>query len=202
MAFVPFEDTIKAELIFLCLDQPVQNVFHYMVDATPDLTTAEDLAEGLVAWWKNNLQAEVHSGVTLYSVECTIMENENDPGILYTTGLPATGAAASPAMPNNVTVAVQWKTAFRGRSYRGRTYHVGLTESNCENNYLTQAFAASLQTIYSDLLSVTTNVGPAVLGIASRWHNKVQRTTGVITPVVSCSIDRALDSQRRRLPGR
>lgn len=202
MPFIPFANTVRAALTFISLDQVCVNVFHYMVDEGPSMQTMMDLGDGLITWWTTNLRAEVHSGVTLYQVEVINLTQQNAPGVIRTTGLPLAGTSSSAAMPNNVTVAISWKTSLRGRSFRGRTYHIGLTESNCENNYLTTAFAASLQTAYEDLLAINTDVGPAVLVVASRQYNGVVRTNGVATIVESCVVDRGLDSMRKRLPGR
>lgn len=202
MAFVPFNNTIKIEPIFVWDGQRVQNVHYYLVDEFPDLTTAQDLAEAYIAWWDAGMKARTPTNLQLVMVVATIMEEENSPGLEVTTGLPLTGNNASPSLPNNVSVAVKWNTAFRGRSYRGRTYHIGLVEFVVTGNTIDTGYATDLQTLYTDLLVLDTDVGPARMGVASKISNGAFRTVGVITPVESVTVDRTVDSQRRRLPGR
>lgn len=40
------------------------------------------------------------------------------------------GTSSSPALPNDMAVVISWQTAFRGRSYRGRTYTGGHTTTS------------------------------------------------------------------------
>lgn len=202
MEFVPFNNVIKLEAIFLQDLQKVQNVHYYLVDETPNEDTARALAASYVAWFDTEMQNIVSSQVSLIKVVCTIMETETSPGIEYTTGLPISGGNLSPAMPNNVTVAVKWTTGFRGRSYRGRTYHIGLCEIQVLNNEIIPETVSDLIGAYGELIALDTDVGPGIMCIASRFHNKVQRVTGVATPVTDLAVDPVIDSQRRRLPGR
>jgi hypothetical protein len=202
MAFVPFEDTIKLEGVFSWGGQICENVHYFKVDATPDVALCEELAAEYIQWWNQWMMSVVSTGAALTKVKCTIMEAENSPGIEYSTGLPSVGADASPSMPNNVTIAVRWVTALRGRSYRGRTYHIGLTENSVVHNGLLPAALTQLLNGYTELIGLTTSVGPAALCVASRVSNGVERTAGLMTPVDSVVIDGTIDSQRRRLPGR
>lgn len=202
MAFVPFNNTIKLVATFGYDLQYCANVHHYIVDETPDAATATSLAEGYKTWWDTYLKAFCPSALALVRITCTIMENENDPVIEYTTGMPDSATNSEPALPNSVTVAVRWNTNFRGRSYKGRTFHLGLTETQVTGNLLGTSQQTILTTAYGELMAIPTDVGPAIMGVASYYYHGVQRTTGVITPVTSVFIDRTIDSQRRRLPGR
>lgn len=202
MAFVPFNNTIKIEAVYIQDGQYVENVLHYIVDETPNVDTALSLAESWFNWWDTDLKVLQPNTVSLVKIKWTIMENDNDPGGEWTTQLPEVGTYNSPALPNNVTVAVRLVTPFRGRSYRGRIYHVGLTEGVVTGNTVSQTYLDSLIAAYGDMVSLTTDVGPAILGVASRFHNGVERSLGVITPVVSIFVDPIVDSQRRRLPNR
>lgn len=200
--FVPFNNTIKLEALFLYDNQYVENVHNFIVDETPNLDTAISLAEAYKAWWNDRLKAQMPNNLSLNVIKCSIMENANDPAVEYTTGLPLVGSIGATTLPNNCTVAVKWTTGFRGRSYQGRTYHIGIKNSDAGASRITGAFQTILLTAYSDLMTLTVDVGPARLGIASRVAGKVVRNIGVITPVENVFVDTTIDSQRRRLPGR
>lgn len=202
MPFVPFNNTIRLDVIFVQDGQRVENVHHFIVDETPDVATAASLCEAYKTWWVNNLRSSIPTNVSLVEIIGTIMENENDPVVSYTTGLPVAGTSGGHAMPNSVTVAVKLNTAYRGRSYRGRTYYIGLVEEQIDDNKINNTFAATLKGWYEDLMALSVDVGPAVLGVASKYSHKALRQTGVITPVTSVTVDQYIDSQRRRLPGR
>jgi hypothetical protein len=202
MGFVPFNNTIKLEAIFTQDGQRIENVHHFQVDETPDVATCTALAQVYSVWWSDNLQPLVSSTVALTMIRCTILETESSPGVEFTGGLPKSGQGAAAALPMNVTVAVRWVTGLRGRSYRGRTYHIGLPEEHVTMNQVSTAHLTALKAAYEDLMALSIPVGPAVLGVASRVHNGVERPQGVITSAISVFIDPTIDSQRRRLPGR
>lgn len=202
MPFVPFNNTIKAELIFTWQGQRVENVHYFLVDETPNEATAISLAEGLKDWWQVYGKFYSTTEVSLVLIRSTIMETENSPGIEYAVGLPIAGTEAGASLPNNVTIAVKWTTGYRGRSYRGRTYHIGLPESAVTGNTLAANWVTNMLVAYGELMSIPVDVGPAIKAIASSYHNNVLRTVGVVTPVIGVQVDNTVDSQRRRLPGR
>jgi hypothetical protein len=202
MAFVPFDNVIKLEAVFTWGGQIVENVHHYLVDETPVEATCQALSASYVAWWSAGMRAHVDSSVSLTKIVCTILETESSPGTEYATGLPLAGTAGSPSLPNNVTVTIKWTTGFRGRSFRGRTYHIGLCESQVTGNNVTSTWLDTVNPFYGDLMTLATDVDFGVLAVASRVHNGVERVTGVATAVTNFQINTVIDSQRRRLPER
>jgi hypothetical protein len=132
----------------------------------------------------------------------TDLSTQTSGGIEYTQGMPIMGTFPDDqGMPSNVTVAVKWTTGLRGRSYRGRTYHIGIPRSCVEGNLVATEYVADLKDAYQTLINRFTQTGGAMV-IASRQNNSVIRETGVSTPVTAVSIEHTIDSQRRRLPGR
>jgi len=202
MGFVPFENVIRIEPIFESDFQKCENVLHYLVDETPDEDTAISLAAAYCDWFTTHDTVIFPSSVILTAVKWTIMETQNAPGGEYTTDLPVAGGLVQNALPNNVSVAIRLLTQYRGRSYRGRIFHVGLTNTMVDLNRLTPAMVTNFTTSYSDLITLPTDVGPAVLAVASRVSGGVERAQGVATPVIDIQVDSTVDSQRRRLPGR
>lgn len=202
MAFVPFPNCASVELIFTEDSQRIENRYHVEQDTPYDETSLAVLAALFATWWDDNIQPQVSNSVTLVSIIARALDTASSPAVEYTAGLPNNGAiSVSPALPNHVTCAVKWTTGLRGRSFRGRTYHIGLVESQVNGNTIVASNVTELIAGYSDLLTDLEGL-PGELVIASRIANGVERTTGLTTQVAGVFIDATVDSQRRRLPGR
>lgn len=171
--------------------------------ATPfDQVSLAVLAELFKVWWGTNIKPITTNHLSLIMIVARAMDTANSPAIEYTSGLPLEGDdSVNQPLPTSVTVAVKWTTELRGRSFRGRTYHVGLSEVQVNGNVLATAPHAAILAAYAELLEDLEGLN-ADLVIASRWSNHVQRTTGLTTPVTGVFLDPTVDSQRRRLPGR
>jgi len=161
----------------------------------------DEMAAAFKAWWNTYLKTEVSSTVSLEVIRCRSLDSETGPTYDYTDGLPITATSAAASAPNNCTFAVQWRTASSGRSYRGRTYHIGLTTTKYSANMLTVPNATDFQTYYGNLPDALQTIGYNLV-VLSRYHDRTQRPTAIHTLVTSCHVDRTLDSMRKRLPGR
>lgn len=202
MAFIPVANCIQANLRLSFDGQEVENVLHFATPGVPTLTELADVAEGVEDWWITNMVTSVPSTVVFREVYATDQTSATGASFTAAGGNGTAGTAGSPAMPNNVTIAMSLRTAFRGRSYRGRIYHIGLTEASIVDNELTSGAVTALNGIYALLLN-SASFGGAELAVASRYLNNAPRVIGVATPVISILLaDPVVDSQRRRLPGR
>lgn len=202
MPFISVPNTIQANLRLTWQGQEVENVFHFLA---PGAVTPADLAavaEGVEDWWVTNMPIMVNADCVyreVYAVDLTTQTG----GVFTASGGSGTpGTASSPSLPNHCTIAVSFRTAFRGRSYRGRAYHIGLTEAQVTGNAVVPSIITLLNSTYSLLLN-TANFGGCALAIASRRLNNAPRVIGVATEVIDVVLaDDTVDSQRRRLPGR
>lgn len=201
MGFQPVPATTKVELIYSWDAQVVENVLHYGSIFALDASELSDLAESVLAVWTANLRPLLSTAVSLTTIKCTSLDSEFAPGIEYTTGLPLAGTASGNVVPANVTIAVRFLTALRGRSFRGRAYQVGMTSTQVSGNEITTAFATSLRNAWLQMVDVGST--PATqLVVVSRIQGGVPRAAGIKTDVTGITIERVLDSQRRRLPTR
>lgn len=191
------------ELVFNQNGEITENTLYFEHDAAITEADMIQLAEFMKTWWDANLKANVHSGTSLTAIRVTDLTTQSAPGLEYTTGLPIAGTAGGVAAPNNVTVAISFRTNFRGRSYRGRNYFVGLTMSNVSGQQLAGGVATNFDNAYSDILvDLPVDLPEFTWVVVSRYTNKAPRAAGVTTPVTAVSVENTLDSQRRRLPGR
>lgn len=202
MAFIPAVNTIRAVMEYNHIGQKCENVFHAQMAGAVSLTDLTDLAGTLVNWFDTQLQPLVSNGTSLDKVTCRDMTVESGAAIEFTTDLPMVGTGGS-ALPGNVTVATKWSTGLAGRSFRGRTYLIGLPVGNNTGsaNVLDAGYASDLDDAMEALIADIT-VDDRTFVVASFFHDNAPRVTAVLTPIVAASVDTNLDSQRRRLAGR
>lgn len=201
MTFQAVPSTVRLEPVFTYDNQIVENVLHYRYEVPIDAPELLLFAQAWHTEWAATVRATQPTNAILTRIRVTDLSSEFAPGVEYIAGLPQAGSATGVGLPNNVTVAIRILTALRGRSYRGRIYHIGIRNTDVTGNLITTLFQGNLGSAYTPLLSVSTTQ-QYVLGVVSRYEGGVQRPTGVFTPATGLVIDRTLDSQRRRLPGR
>lgn len=205
MPFVPAPHIARVQMVFRQDGQFCENVYHIIAGGVP--FSASDLLAATAAfktWWEASVRPNVVLNVTLERVLATGLDSATAPGIEDAFGLPMAGSNGSGApLPNNVTVAIKWLTAFRGRWYRGRTYHIGLSSTSVVDSHITDAERGVLLSAYAALPTQLAAATPALtLGVLSTIMGKAPRAVGLFTPIQTLSIDPVIDSQRRRLPGR
>lgn len=203
-ALPPADGVTRCVMNFLYDGQPCANVLHYAAQPVGDAPDPEVMGENLKDWWIATLQPYMPSTLTLTSIVCTDLSEVGAPSYEYTSGLPASGVNVQPQLPNHVTVCISLRTALRGRSYRGRLYHVGMREDMVVGNQLSGTWPTNFETYYEALLVEPIGVGmpDAHWGVLSYWSAGVLRPNPVFTPATSVTCDAFVDSMRSRLPGR
>jgi len=200
MAFTEFTDTALVELVYnLPSGQRAENTLYFLNVggfSTSDMTA---LAEELATVWEADFAPFVHDGVELDFIRVTDMNSDTAPSIEVLTSV--AGDAAGANMPGNVTGAVSFKTALRGRSYRGRNYVVGLMDAHIVNDTIDAGVVAGYENAYASLNAAALALGWTHV-VASKQHDGVLFNPGTTTPVTSYRMENHIDSQRRRLFGR
>lgn len=195
-------NVVQAEMTYLFSSQRVQNVLHFLASTAPDLENMEDLGTALIASWNTSMKALHVSTVSLIEVRLTDLTTQNSPVVNVSTGLPSAGTATGDGMPNNVALVYTKHTALRGRSFRGRIYDFGWSETNNAGNTVSPTVTGTMVNAYSAMRSIALTDMNYNMVVVSRYADKAPRTTGIATLVTSISTDGVVDSQRRRLPGR
>jgi hypothetical protein len=198
MAFIPVPNVGEFALNFLYNGQPAVNVFHVLFPSPPNATELEATCGLFRTWWIGELAPEVTNNASLQYITARDLSTQNSVGIIYNTSLPASGRASVAALPSNVTLAVKWGTGLAGRSYRGRTYHVGLGESQVAGNTVDNTALTNYRDAYTALITAIDNAGGQLV-VVSKYTNNAPRTTGIATPITSATIEPNVDTQRRRL---
>ncbi len=201
MPFIPIPQTAEVAVRVLQDGQNLANVWHVRYEGAPTTTIMQTIASTTITYWQDQLRPLVPGTVQLLEVSVVDQSEEGGIAALLAPSSNNAGTATSPAMPNATTIAVKKNTGRAGRSFRGRVYHIGLTEIQVQDNRITPTATAAINTAYSTLITRYTAINCEWV-VASTQNNKVPRLVGVATPIVGVSVDPVIDSQRRRLPGR
>jgi len=206
MPFIPVPNTAEAVLRYVQDGQKLANVFHAEWPAPPSIVELSDLALDLRDWWIANMRPIVGNNVTLEQVAAKSLHSAGAPAVEFP--VPAgTGADPAPALPNCCTVTVKWLTGLAGRSFRGRSYHVGLTEAQVTNNNIIPASLSVIAAAYNLLIPALTQATRTMV-VVSKYSGvdalgrPIPRSAGVTTQITESFMDAVVDTQRRRLPGR
>lgn len=202
MARPPTENVAEVTMTFLEDGQYLINKHHFHYALGWDEGSLNNLGTAIRDWWDTELKAVVANAVSLVEIEVVDLTEGSNQGITVQTGLPIVGGAAQDPAPNNVTLAIKKGTGLVGRSFRGRTYHVGLQELQYTGNVIAPATVTFLRDAYSALMDLGGPLDIFELCVLSEVSNGAPRAAGICTPVTGIGVDPIIDSQRRRLPGR
>lgn len=198
MAFVPVPQVVKGVIEWSQNAVPIVNVFHVDVGHAVTQADVDAFAAKLMTWWEVNLAPDTHTSMVFQSVTATDISVPNGvQKILTVTSSPTGGKGGDPESAQTALV-VSLRTAFTGRSFRGRTYFGGLVQG-----YLVsaQAFDPAASAVYvanMGALITSLNAIGQILGVVSTVANHVQRVVGIITAITTLLGDTKIDTQRRR----
>jgi hypothetical protein len=194
---------MQFEMRFTKEAQRCENVLYFASSAAVSTTLMSQIAQALSTWWIGNIRQVMSTTLALQEIYCTDITSQTGPTVSFTTGLPAGGTVAGEALPNNVAMCLSFRTAQRGRSARGRNYLFGFPETATSGSFFDNNLVNSMVTAYSLLLGAGTFVPGSNWVVVSRFQFNNPRPTGITIPITSVvSTNNAVDSQRRRLPGR
>lgn len=200
MAFTSFVSTYLAEMVCqLPTGQVAENTLYFESTVGTSIAQMDDLATVLETWWLAEVRPLVSTGVQLDFIRITDLTNSTAPSKEYLVG--EFGTAEGNTLPGNVTAAISFKTALRGRSYRGRNYIIGMTEPQVENDSVQPTVVGGYEDAYEALALAIDGID-LVHVVASRTIDGVAMNPGVTTPISTYRMDDTTDSQRRRLRGR
>jgi hypothetical protein len=210
MPFVPVANTVMVEMRMLLDNQHIENTLYFLNPAGPDITNMNLLASEMVGWWTTQCAPLLPITCSLQEVVVTDLTSASSFQVVNAPAGGVPGSFAAAAMPNNVSLAISFRTATRGRSHRGRNYIPALVESVVVENTVDGSHVANWETAYNQIL-----IDPGIIasgyvwGVVTRFSgtdangNPIPRAAGAISAVTAASIvDPIVDSMRRRLPGR
>jgi len=144
------------------------------------------------------VKAAYHPSYTLNDVTVTDVSVANGTQIIVPITTSNIGTSGGSAAAANAAVVVSLRTAFIGRSFRGRFYFGGLSNNNLDTAQNIGTSAASFYaTSFQDFIDALALVNQTLV-VVSRFAAGVARLVNVATEVISIIVDTKVDSQRRR----
>lgn len=180
------------------------NVLNFRrIDSTDyTLTTLTDLTNRLKTWHAALYDLCQSNQVSLTSIYARDLSNEFGAVVDVPVSPAQVGAVASPALPANVTLSISHRTGFAGRSYRGRSYVVGLSEGSVAGDFVGSSAANLAQTAFNGLRGGDFVLNGHEFVILSRYTDGAPRSEALpIAVTQSLYVDLRVDTQRRRLIG-
>ena len=205
MSSIPIPFGVKCELIYLCGTQRVENVYYVTRGAIP--TGAQ-----LIALWTllrdwENVTAKVQRSSQTQLVLIALTTTDGPGGPVYE-------APVSPVIPGSnasgqfsciLSVAVKHTTGLAGRSYRGRSYWIGIpTNALANQESVSTTFANAIAACYTTLRTSLAAAGWTFC-VASQYsgvaivdgrRRAIPRAAGFLTPITASSAEVGLDTQR------
>jgi hypothetical protein len=210
VVFVPCPNVVQIEMLFTASTQPCENVYHVLLGTAPTPASMLTLAGLFDSWDSTHLSGARSTQTFLQKVIARDLSTAGAPAVEFDVSPSRVGTAGGNPQPNNVTLSIEWRTGFTGRSFRGRTYHIGLADSGLGSDAqeVTSIYAANILAVYEALLTTVGTTSSQQMVVLSRYHGvdpvtkrPIPRAAGVATPITNCVLaDPFIDSQRRRLP--
>ena len=203
MPFVPVADTVMAELRYSLDGQRVENTLYFSRAGGWAIADLPPLYNMLLIWWTTELSQNISDDCVFNEIAFTDLSDVAGFSVQIATPTPhPTGQTVFPSAPNNVSLAVSFRTLRRGRSFRGRNFVAGLADTDILQSHLAGAVVSAIEGYYADLITLAATGGWSWV-VVSRISGGDDRVAGIATPISSVIVlDDVVDSQRRRLPGR
>lgn len=152
------------------------------------MKTANGTFAGLAAYWKTNwIDLVKTKQVTSFrwdrinGLKIDPLPKQADE---YTTGFPAAGTLGGEETGHQLAVVVTHKTAYAGRSYRGRHYIPALPQTAIASGLWAGANFTPLQTYYDDIVAALGASGANTDYQWVVWSEKLNLYTPVLTAIV------------------
>lgn len=100
-----------------------------------------------------------------------------------TQNVSTAGGVSGEAVPNNVAACVSFRTAHRGRSFRGRNFVPGVPNSVVTQNTLSTPFITDLLAAYANLVGAGVFLPGWQFVVVSRRSGGIARPVGLAIPV-------------------
>lgn len=206
----PCPNTVQIEAIYTTPGGIAENVYH--VQGTGPYTDINALANRLVTayvGWENSTNRTFHPPThILSSIRVRDIGQIDGPVVTSPQNIP--GTSGGTALPDNVSVPIKWTTSRGGRSFRGRTFHIGLRQTDVTGDALVGTAQANLVTSYNGLRTALNNAGWLGAGdtagqmvLVRRHYQKAQLVPAQAQPILAATIvSTALATRRTRLAGR
>lgn len=196
--FIPVTGVIRVWCNYVLGSRNMGSAFHIDWQASnPTLADVQGAVDLIDTWQEDWLSPLLSQDINLTYIEGTSLSSESAPQYRKDISPIRPGEVASSVLAGGTAAVITWKTALRGRSYRGRTYVCGIPESALASGLFDSTFVNGL-TVAANQLYTACNGNDTPLCVVSRYHLGEPREVGVRTFVNTWAVNNRPDSQRRR----
>lgn len=176
---------------------PIVNRMFVTKTSAPTPADLDDAVIEALAFF-NAYKVLCHPSYVLQNITATDVHVANGTQVIVPVLTANTGTAAGAPNGANVAQVVSLRTAFTGRSFRGRFYLGGTAAVNLQDaqNFTTTASAA-LAGFMSDFIDALNTINQTLV-VVSNYAAGIVRTIALATEIISIIVDTKADSQRRR----
>lgn len=210
MPTIPIPNGVMVELIYSYNGQRIENVYHATKGSPANVADLNALVTLFRTWENGTAKARRSVACSLVQIDATALDGPGAP-VVTVPILPAiAGTHASSAAPCYTTIAIKHTSGLGGRSFRGRTYWIGVGQAWLGGGDLIAQSEADLVAGYYNTLRTQLLAGGWTFCIASKYsgvvivngrRRAVPRAQGILTPVLASTCERGLDTNRhRKLP--
>lgn len=202
MPFVASPNLVEVEIRAVSDGQHIENriTVDVLTDPTPEIL--DTLATAVWNWCDDSYSLQLPDTVAIEAVVATDLSQID--GFQVTVGpAPLPGAVGGGSLPLNATLCFSLRTTSRGRSARGRLYILALPATQVTQNTVGSTYTTNVVTILEGLKDAIEALGYSWV-VASYISEGAPRPGGPVYYAINniIVVDRTVDSQRRRLPGR
>lgn len=211
MPFVPVPNTVQVNTVFEMDGQEVEMTSYFEKAGGVTLTNIEDLLDRINALLVTGLLPFLGNTIKLIRLVGNLLDAADSLQAILNIDPAVEGGATGAAAPNNVALCMSLRTASRGRSFRGRNFIPGIPRDLITESSVNTGSVTAYTDFYAAYMDVGADLGFEMV-VVSRYSGytvvdgkkvPTPRVTGITTPVTAAYVvDRTVDSQRRRLPGR
>lgn len=212
MPFIPIPNTAQVTVNMTSNGQKVANVYHVLSNVPWTTDLLNFLAVDVRSWWEGSTRIERNGQTCLVEVCARDMTTSTGLQVCVPHGLANCGLDPSDPMPGNATIAIKHGTGQSGRSRRGRSYWVGMSEDVVNGNVVDSTWLGQVVQDMDELRAAINN-SQRTLVVASTHSGSTcdvarckkiptPRASGITTPITGFAADANVDSQRRRLADR
>lgn len=178
------------------------NGFHFHRTGGWTTTTLGDLLSEVGDAWQESVDNLCTANINLAGCKAVDLSDESGAFADLAYGTPLPGVRSGDAVALHTCMSVTITTIFRGRSYRGRIYHLGLANTDRQDEKHWQGTpAVAVSAGYGTFVTALQTALTCEFGVVSKQIDGVPRTTGVFTEFQALIGRTKIATQRRRLNG-
>ena len=189
MAFIPAPGCVRVSVLQDNNEENVVNVFWVKPIMTIDASVLTAIMTAIASRYNSDWSDVCHGDWSVTKLVAQDWSSANGLGGEYIPGVQIVGQAAGTGVTGAASALISWNTAFRGKSFRGRTYLAGGAATYAYGNEWAAAlvncsaqFATGLRTDLSgsgfplQVVSFAANHIPRLVAVASEITGNRSRT--------------------------